>query len=136
MDHPYLDTSAIIYLVEGSASVRARIAALVAKADCCPTGHLLTSRLAQLECRAKPLRDEDATALAIYDAFFTRARLTVVEITPLVLDCATELHARHGFTVPDAIHLASAMEARADSFVTANADLANCPDVNVELLTL
>ena len=108
---PYLDASAIIYLLEGSAAVRARVAALIAAAESDPAGRLLTSRLARLECRVKPLRGGDAAMLATYDAFFTRARLSNLDVSTSVLDRATELRARHGFKVPDAIHLASAIEA-------------------------
>ena len=104
MTAPYLDTSAIIYFIEGSAAARSRVAGLIAGAKKEPAGRLITSRLARLECRVKPLRDGDAATLAIYDAFFTRARLTVVDVTEAILDRATELRARNGFKVPDAIH--------------------------------
>jgi uncharacterized protein len=83
----------------------------------------------------KPLRAGDAATLATYDAFFTRARLSVFDVSAAVLDRATELRARHGFKVPDAIHLATAIEAGADAFLTGDAGLAKCSGVNVELLT-
>ena len=83
----------------------------------------------------KPLRDGDAALLATYDAFFTRARLVVFDLSAAVLDRATELRARHGFKTPDAIHLASAMEAGADAFLTGDAGLAKCPGITVEVLS-
>ena len=132
---PYLDSSAIIYLIEGSPIVRAQVAAHIAGADSDPAGRLITSHLARLECRVKPLRDGDAALLGTYDAFFTRARVLVVDLTAAVLDRATELRARHGFKTPDAIHLASAMEAGADAFLTGDAGLAKCPGMTVELLS-
>lgn len=132
---PYLDTSAIIYFIEGSATARTRIAGLIGTAEGDPSGRIITSRLARLECRVKPLRDGDAAMLATYDTFFTRARLTVMDVTAAVLDRATELRARHGFKVPDAIHLASAIEGGADAFLTGDAGLAKCPGVRVEILS-
>lgn len=131
---PYLDTSAIIYFVEGSAAARARIATLLATAESAPTGQLITSRLSRLECRVKPLRDGNAALLTTYDAFFTRTRLAIVDVTAAVLDRATELRARHGFKTADAIHLASAIEAGADGFLTGDASLAKCPDLAVEII--
>jgi predicted nucleic acid-binding protein len=131
---PYLDASAVIYLIEGSASIRAQVAARIAQAEKDPAGRLLASRLSRLECRVKPLRAGDAATLATYDAFFTRARLSVLDVSAAVLDRATELRARHGFKVPDAIHLATAIEAGADAFLTGDAGLAKCPGLNVELL--
>ncbi len=132
---PYLDASAAIYLIEGSAAVRAQVAAHIAQADKDPAGRLLASRLARLECRVKPLLAGDAAMLATYDAFFTRARLSILDVSAAVLDRATELRARHGFKVPDAIHLATALEAGADAFLTGDAGLVKCPGLNVELLT-
>jgi predicted nucleic acid-binding protein len=132
---PYLDSSAIIYLIEGSRAVRAQVEAHIAGADTNPTGRLITSHLARLECRVKPLRDGDVALLATYDAIFTRARVVVVDLTAAVLDRATELRARHGFRTPDAIHLTCAMEAGADAFLTGDAGLAKCPGMTVELLT-
>ena len=132
---PYLDSSAIIYLLEGSATVRTQVAGHIAGAEGDPAGRLVTSHLARLECRVKPLRDGDAALLATYDAFFTRARLVVFDLSAAVLDRATELRARHGFKTPDAIHLASAMEAGADAFLTGDAGLAKCPGITVEVLS-
>ena len=130
----YLDAAAVIYLIEGSSSVRAQVHAHIEQAEKVPAGRLLASRLSRLECRVKPLRTGDAAMLATYDAFFTRARLSVLDVSAAVLDRATELRARHGFKVPDAIHLASAIEAGADAFLTGDAGLAKCPGLNVELL--
>lgn len=72
---PYLDTSAIIYFIEGTAAVRAQIAGSIANAESDPAGRIVTSRLSRLECRVKPLRVGDSALLAIDDAFFTRRRL-------------------------------------------------------------
>lgn len=131
---PYLDASAVIYLIEGAASIRAQVAAHVAYAEKHPIGRLLASRLSRFECRVKPLRAGDAAMLATYDAFFTRARLSMLDVSEAVLDRATELRAHHGFKVPDAIHLATAIEAGADVFLTGDSGLMKCPGVNVELL--
>ncbi len=79
-------SSAIIYLVEGSATVRAQVAAHIAGAESDPSGRLITSHLARLECRVKPLRDGDAALLGTYDALFTRTRLVVFDLTTAVLE--------------------------------------------------
>jgi hypothetical protein len=77
---PYLDASAIIYLVEGAASAQALVARCIAGAEQDPAGRVLTSYLSRLECRMKPLRARDVALLSTYDAFFTRARLEVLDI--------------------------------------------------------
>ena len=70
----YLDAAAVIYLIEGSSSIRAQVHAHIEQAEKAPAGRLLASRLSRLECRVKPLRTGDTAMLATYDAFFTRAR--------------------------------------------------------------
>lgn len=135
MSAPYLDASAIIYLVEGAVAAREAVARRIADAERDPAGRLFTSQLSRLECRVKPRRLGDAALLATYDAFFTRARIEVVEITAAVIDRATELRARHGFKTPDAVHLACAIEAGADGFVTGDAALARCTDIRVDVVS-
>jgi predicted nucleic acid-binding protein len=132
---PYLDASAIIYLVEGSVTVRRLVAQHIAGAEGDPAGRLLTSQLARLECRVKPLRIGDGATLATYDTFFTRARLVVVDLTAAVLDRATDLRVRYAFKTPDAIHLACALEAGADVFVTGDAALGRCAEIPVEVVS-
>lgn len=129
-----LDSSTLIYFVEGSEPLRDRIARRldVVRAD--PSGQVVASRLARLECRVKPLRNNNPILLSEYDAVFGAGRFALLDVTAAVLDRATELRARHGFKVPDAIHLASAVEAGADAFLTGDAGLAKCPDVNVEVI--
>jgi predicted nucleic acid-binding protein len=65
----------------------------------------------------------------------TEAGEVHLDVSSAALDRATELRARHGFKVPDAIHLATAIEAGADAFLTGDANLVKCPDLHVELLT-
>lgn len=94
----------------------------------------LTSRLSCLECRVRPLKENDHAVLAKYDAFLSASRLQVVEVTAEVIERATAFRARYGFTTPDAIHLASAVEGGADVFLTGDSSLARCTEVSVELL--
>jgi predicted nucleic acid-binding protein len=95
----------------------------------------LTSRLSRLECRVKPLRDADTKLLADYEAFFTARRLVTAELHADVIEQATELRAKYGFKTPDALHLATAVVAQADVFLTGDAALAKCSEVKVEIVT-
>lgn len=132
---PYLDASAIIYLLEGSPAARQAIASRLADAELDSAGQLLTSQLSRLECRVKPLREGNAVLLATYDAFFTRRRLVVLDVSAPVIDRATELRVRYGFKTPDAIHLACALHAGSDAFVTGDAALARCTELRVEIVS-
>jgi uncharacterized protein len=129
----YLDANVIIRLIEGAAVVRAPLEARIL-ASKVPGAFLLTSRLSLLECRSKPLKSRDPALLALYDGFFAAAELTVAEITPAVINTATRLRASHNFKSPDAIHVATAIEAGASVFLSADKDLARCREIKVELL--
>jgi predicted nucleic acid-binding protein len=129
----YLDSCCFIYLVEGQppwrAAVETRLRGLQA------TTNILTSQLARLECRTKPMRDGDTSLLGRYDSLFAASRLIVAELSPAIIDRATTVRARYGFKSPDAIHLATAIEKGAVEFWTGDASLARCVEVRVVVLT-
>ena len=129
----YLDASAIIYSVESVAPFRdtvlGRLSQLFAT-----EGLLLTSRLSRLECRVKPLREAQNQLLAIYDEFFVGELVQVIEIGPEIVELATELRVRYGFKTPDAIHLATAIDQRANVFLTGDRALSRCTELRVEVL--
>ena len=82
----------------------------------------------------KPLRAGAMDVLARFDAFFSRRRLLLAEVSAGVLERATELRAQHGFKTPDAIHLATALVQAADVFLTGDAGLRRCPGLQVVVL--
>ena len=134
MTSAYLDASCIIYLIEGDSELRAAVSLRLESVRGDPEGTLLTSRLSLLECRTKPLREHDAATLATYDAFFGASRLVIVELSSAVVDRATEIRARYGLKTADALHVATAVEAGADVFVTGDEAIKRCSEVAVELV--
>ena len=97
-------------------------------------GAVITSRLSRLECRVKPLREGNAEGLERIEGFFSRESLELVEVSAEVIERATELRAKHNFRTPDAIHLSSALVAKADVFLTGDRNLERCPGLQVEIL--
>ena len=134
MSRVYLDASAIIYFVEAASPFHAAAVQSIARFRSDPSSRLITSRLARLECRVKPLRESDESLLAKYDGFFRRRRLVVADVSSPVLELATDLRARYRFKTPDAIHLATAVEQHADVFLSGDDDLQRCTEIKVELL--
>ena len=128
----YLDACCFIYRVEGQPEWRGVVEKRVRDLD--PASRLVTSQLARLECRAKPMRDSDHELLGRYDSLFGASRVAVLDVSAKVIDRATELRARHGFKSPDAIHLATALESGANEFWTGDAALSRCTDVVVTVL--
>ncbi len=126
----YLDAAPVIYAVEHvpgyAEAVDARLSA--------PGVVLLTSDLARLECRIKPLRDGDTELLADFDAFFAQTISVMVPLTRDVIDRATELRAAHNVKTPDALHLAAAMLSRCDTFLTNDLELSRVLGITVEVV--
>ena len=94
---------------------------------------LVTSRLSALECRIKPLRDNDTDLLDLFDRFFRAGEVLVQEIDSDVINKATELRAFAGLKTPDAIHVATSMLLNVRSFWSTDSRIARCPGIVVEL---
>jgi uncharacterized protein len=128
----YLDACCLIYLVEGQPAWRTVVETRLRALD--PATTLVSSQLARLECRAKPMREGDRELLERYDRLFGASRVAVLDVTAKIIDGATVLRARHGFKTPDAIHLATAIECAATEFWTGDVALSRCVDIAVTVL--
>jgi len=92
----------------------------------------VASDLVYMECLVKPLATGNAALRGAYEAYL--GTLTVVPITRAVCFRAAEIRAAHRFETPDALHLAAAVEAGCDAFVTADHRLGGFPDLPVALI--
>ena len=63
---------------------------------------MVTSRLTRLECRSKPLRAGDLATLAQFDVFFAGVELVLADVSPAVIERATDLRAKYNLKTPDA----------------------------------
>jgi predicted nucleic acid-binding protein len=129
----YCDSCIPIYYFDhtGALNVRAsnKLAALAAAGDL-----IAASDLVRLECRVKPMSLGDTAKLAVFDAFFARPDVRLVPITTAVFDRATAIRASHNFKLGDSLHLAAALEAGCDRFLTNDTRLSAFTDIPVEVL--
>jgi predicted nucleic acid-binding protein len=129
----YCDSVIPMYFFDhtGPFNVRAtnRLAALAAAGD-----RIAISDLVRLEYRVKPVKNGDTTKLALFDAFCAQPEVHVVPITTAVFDRATVIRATHNFKLADSLHLAAAVEAGCDRFLTNDSRLAAFTDIAVEVL--
>ena len=95
---------------------------------------LVTSELARLECRVKPLREGNTTLLQDFDDYFVNTIAEVVPLTRDVVDRATEIRAQFNFKTPDALHLAAAVLANYDVFLTNDHRLSRFTGITVEVI--
>ena len=132
----YLDACAIIYLVEAGNPFHEATVRQILRYQAAPGGAMLTSRLARMECRVRPLREKNTTLLDKYEEFFARKRLVVLEITADIIERATSVRVQYDLKTPDALHLATAMEHRAETFVTGDPAFVRCREIAVDILKL
>jgi len=69
-----------------------------------------------------------------FDNYFAGIISEVIPLTRPVIDLATELRARYGFKIPDAIHLAAAIAGGCDLFLTNDYRLDKCAEIAVEVV--
>lgn len=134
----FLDASAIIYLIEGDAATQAAtrhtLAALRQPGRESP---LAVSALSRLECRVRPLREDDRGLLERYEAFFADPGLAVIALDVDVLDRAAELRAQYRLRTPDALQAASLLKADPQGhFVTGDHDFTAVPELRVQTVTV
>lgn len=129
----YLDSNCVIYFVERTPSwwpkVVARIARLRAASD-----QLVVGDLTQAECLVGPFKSQDTTLEASYRAFFSDPEIAVLPMTSAVCERAARLRATYPFKLPDALHLATAIEHGCGLFLSADARLARCAEIAVEVV--
>lgn len=126
----YLDTAPIIYTVETSPLYFARVDAILAL----PGLVQVTSEMARLECRIKPIRDGSLTLLQDFDDYFASTITEIVPITRDVIDRATDIRAQFNFKTPDSIHLAAAVVSKCDVFLMNDHRLNRFSGISIQVI--
>jgi uncharacterized protein len=126
----YLDTAPVIYTVEQVSPYAAAVDMHLSASDIV----VITSDLTRLECRVKPLREDDIQLLKDYDDFFNGSVAEIISLSIEVIDRATDIRAKYGFKTPDAIHLAAAVVSACDVFLTNDHRLDRFKEITLEIL--
>lgn len=130
MSRIYLDSAPVIYSVEQTAPW----AAVVDSRITIPGIFKFASDMTRMECRVVPIRTSNLTLLADFDDFFRQDVDLVLDITSAVFDRAAEIRAQFGFKTPDAIHLAAAVLAGCDVFLTNDRRLSRFTGITIEVI--
>jgi len=135
----FLDTCIVIYAVEGQAPFQQRARTHLAALEA--AGHtFVVSDLTRNECLVKPLGAGDGPLLLQYSKFFAGPNLHTVGLTLVAHERASLIRGSYWYangkrySLPDALHLAAAIEFGCDSFLTNDNDLAGFPDIAVDVL--
>jgi len=129
----YLDSNIVIPLVEALGERRLRFADRLARLLGANAVYVV-SDLVRMECKVKPLASGDGRLVLEIDRFLASARFVCVSLPSASFDRAAEIRARFRYRTPDALHLAAAIEAECDLFVTADRRLATFTEIPIVLL--
>ena len=130
----YLDTNILIYAVEGYEPEAAFLQGLLAALE---EGRFaaVTSELTLAEVLVKPFGLGREDAVAAYAELLTPSdRLTVLPVDRAILVEAARQRAALGMPMPDAVHVATALAAGCDLFLTNDRRLRMPPGLAKELL--
>lgn len=114
----FLDTAPLIYFIEGHSIYQPVLSSLF---DLNDKGDFsfVTSSITLLEVLVKPLRDGQSAIAKQYKDILTSAPgIEVFGTTAAIAERAAQFRARFNFRTPDAIQLATAIEAKADYLLT------------------
>lgn len=129
----FLDACALIYQLEGAHEFQHAATELILRLSDQQSVELAVSRLAEMDCKVKPLREGNLDLLARYDEFFASA--LVVELTSQVIATATTLRAHHRLKTMDALQAASALAlAQKALFITGDRVFEKVPGLDVRLI--
>lgn len=133
----FFDSNALIYLLEGKEPFVSRVRAALEKVcRTYPDAGSAASRLSWLECRVGPMKANDMTTLASFDAFFARPDLICLELNREVVELATVIRVRHGLRTPEALQAACCLQLGTEHIIlTGDAAFQRVHGLNVVLLT-
>jgi len=118
-----LDANCFIYLLESPQSRRG--SAIISDLRSVPGKTRFTSALTISELLTRPFAEHGRDyAMGLLDTFLALPGLTVVPVDSGVAALAAELRAQTRLKLPDAIHVATAITAGAEAFLTNDAGLA------------
>jgi predicted nucleic acid-binding protein len=140
----YLDTVIVVYAVEGDPADQQRALNHLAALE--QAGHrFMISELTRTECLVPLFGPGAGQRLSDFFRFFHGPNLRTVALTAGMHTRASAIRGAHAYpAIPpaqprryglaDALHLAAAIEAGCDVFLTNDNQLANFPDIAIEVL--
>lgn len=131
----YLDTAPLIYYLEENATHSSYLNQLFKKNE---AGEFIfySSVVTLTEVLTLPFRQGNVELAEQYQYFLSETQtLKLIPVNIPIAKLAAKLRAEYGIRMPDAIHLATAMEIKADWFLTNDIALKKIKGLNVITLT-
>ena len=123
----YLDAGPIMRLIAGPADLRKQVRDLMTE------GRSVTSVISVTECQTKPYQDSNTEAIRLFADFFKSADIRLIVVSDMIADAAAGIRSRYRLKTPDALHLATALIAGCELFVTTDRHFDRCRDAGVAI---
>ncbi|MBX3399636.1 MAG: type II toxin-antitoxin system VapC family toxin [Gemmataceae bacterium] len=125
----YFDSAIVIYLIEQptpfASAVNRFLQSVTAREYVC-------SEMTRAECMIAPRRAGNRILEIEFEWFFRQSFVRLLPLTRSIFDRTIELRANHRhLKTPDALHLATAIEAGCDGFRTNDARLSSLNDIPI-----
>jgi len=130
----YIETAPLIYYVETKPTYIARMDAIIDTVEN-QTIRAYSSVITLAEVLIQPLRTGDETLEQEYrDILVNSGGYQLVPTTIPVAESAADLRARYNLRTPDALHVASALRAGCDAFLTNDTGIKRVTELTVLVL--
>lgn len=130
----YIETSPIIYFVEENPTYIDRMDTIM---NAAANGDIqaISSTLILTEVLVHPLREENDKLIQSYRTVLVKSKdFQLVPITTSVAEIAADLRARYNLRTPDALHVATAIDAGCDAFLTNDLGLKRVKELMILVL--
>lgn len=127
----YLDTNLYIAFFEDRSGISKRVENFLVD----PNVEIVASPLVHMELLIAPLREKHEQLTNIYqnlEKFITNFRYA--DFSLKTSQTAAMLRAKYGLATPDCIHLATAIEEKADIFYTADKGIIKVKEIKIEII--
>ncbi len=129
-----IDTAVFIYLFEGT-GIHARLAEKLLQQVEAGAREAVFSSIGVIEILTGPKKlNRHELAVQYKNLLIRFPHLTIMGMSEQIVDIASDLRAHYGIKTPDAIHIATALDFGAQTFVTNDRTLKKIKEINVELL--
>lgn len=130
----YIETAPLIYYVEANPIYIQRMDAIIDAVENQPI-RAYSSVITLAEVLIQPLRTGDKVLEQEYrNILVNNESYQLIPITVHVAEIAADLRARYNLRIPDALHVASALRAGCDAFLTNDSGIKRVTDMTVLVL--
>jgi predicted nucleic acid-binding protein len=130
----YTETAPLIYYVEENPTYLAKMNAIIEAIEDNPI-EAISSVITLTEVLTHPLRLGHARLVREYrDILLNSKEFRLLPITPRIAESAADLRARYNLRTPDALHVASSIDARCNAFLTNDVGIKRVTEISVLVL--